>query len=103
MEMQDVRRMNLAAWVKQHGGHTVASKRAGLKQSEAAYLSACINGYSLGERSARNWERKLKLPAFSLDKLTALEEHTPADPGANQGGVDQVLSYRAATLVPTFS
>lgn len=103
MEMQDVRRTNLAAWVKRHGGHTAAAKTAGLKQSEAAYLSACINGYSLGERSARNWERKLKLPEFSLDKLTALDEETPAYVSAPQGGKAQVLSHPPETVAPTVS
>lgn len=101
MDMQEVRRANLAAWVNQHGGHAVATRAAKLKASEAAYLSSCLNGYAIGERSARNWERKLKLHEFSLDKPPALAESTPAYVSAPYGGMAQNLSHLAQTVAPT--
>jgi hypothetical protein len=103
MDIQDVRRTNLAAWVVQHGGHATAARAVGLKQSTAAYLSACINGYAIGERSARNWERRLRLQQGALDKPPALAEQPPPYIDATERGMAQNLSHLAQTVAPTLT
>lgn len=68
MNIQDVRRQNLVEWVRLQGGHAVVCERFGLTVSQASYLSQIANGYSFGERSARNWERRLRLPPEWFDR-----------------------------------
>lgn len=66
-EEQQRRRGNLVAVVHDRGGHARVVEALRLTQSQASYLSQLMNGYSFGEKSARNWEARLKLPKGSLD------------------------------------
>lgn len=68
MDVQETRRAQLGAWVAANGGHAAVVAKYSLTNSEGSYLSQVVNGYSIGEKSARNWEAKLKLPDKFLDQ-----------------------------------
>lgn len=74
VNIQDARRDRLGKWVTAHGGHAEVVVKYGLTPSDASYLSQLVNGYSFGERSARNWEARLKLPDGFLDQETRAEQ-----------------------------
>lgn len=62
----EIRRKNLEALVEQAGGQTKLADKCGLNQTYISQILA--NRRPLGERSARNLEKRLGLPVFSLDK-----------------------------------
>lgn len=72
-EIQELRRARLADWVALNGGHAKVVAKYRLKTSRASYLSQCVNGYAMGEKAARNWEKDFKLPAGYLDAADLLE------------------------------
>lgn len=52
MDIQEKRRQTLRQWIDRQGGHGAVVRRFRLSTSEASYLSALANGYTLGERCA---------------------------------------------------
>lgn len=64
-----MRRQALRVFVRDAGGHASVVRKFNLTQSQASYLSQLTaegSAASFGERSARNWEERLRLPAGSL-------------------------------------
>jgi len=74
MNIQTLRRQLLSWGVTAIGVHAAVVTKFGLTPSEASYLSQVVNGYSFGEKSARNWETKLRLPAKFLDQELRAEQ-----------------------------
>lgn len=74
MDVQETRRLNLADWIAQQGGHGTVCLRYNLTKAQGSYLSQLTNGYSFGERSARNWEKRLRMPAGYLDRARGAPE-----------------------------
>lgn len=77
MDIQDHRRERLRVWISQLGGHSAAVRARRLSSSEASYLSQLVNGYSFGEKAARNWEVKLGLAPGWLDAKHGLQVEAP--------------------------
>jgi hypothetical protein len=92
MEMQDRRRERLRAWVEGQGGQAAVISRRHLTKSHASYLSQILGGYRLGERAAREWERRLGLAQGWLDDHT-LEELPRPIRGAT-------VTLESTTIVP---
>lgn len=68
MNTQERRRAALVAWIAKRGGHARVVGEFRLSTSQASYLSQIVNGYTFGEKAARNWEERLRLPPNWLDQ-----------------------------------
>lgn len=81
MNPQEQRRQALRAFVLANGGHAAVTKKYELKPSHATYLSQLTtpeSTASFGERSAANWEARLKLPPGTLSGVPkGIFEGTP--------------------------
>lgn len=97
--IQERRRVRLAAWVANHGGHAECARKFGLTGSQASYLSQVLNGYSLAEKSARAWEGRLRMPLNHLDQEDGpqVAETPPTYVVAHE------MSHLPFTLPPTLS
>lgn len=106
MDTRDVRRQNFHLLAK---GFRWKKDFAAKLKTSPSQVSQWFSGYrQIEEDSARKIERAMRKPTHwmdtpQVDAHPALDEKPPADPGAHQSGMDQVLSYRAATVAPTFS
>ena len=47
--------------------------RYNLTKPQGSYLSQLTSGYSFGERSARNWEQRLRMPSGYLDRAVGTD------------------------------
>lgn len=61
------RRDRLRAWVEANGGQADVVRKYRLTTAQRSYLSQCLGDYDFREKSARNWERRFKLPPGYLD------------------------------------
>ena len=87
MDISEQRRQALRAVVARLGGYAAVVKKFGLTAAQGSYLSqltAADSSASFGERSAANWEKRLRLAAGSLTQGThagtpvaALDEGEP--------------------------
>jgi len=85
-QLQELRRNNLADWVRTNGGPAALCRARGLSKSYPSYISQTINGGSFAARGARNAEAQLGMPNGWLDEdhshSVTLQSPTPA--GAEQ-------------------
>lgn len=76
--MADERKEVLRGFLASNGGHAAVVAKFNLTQSQASYLSqltAKDSTASFGERSAKNWEGRLKMPNMSLvQPITAIQK-----------------------------
>lgn len=87
MDISELRRQTLRAEVARLGGFASVVKAYGLTQSQGSYLSqltAADSTASFGEKSAKNWEQRLRLPSGILvspgqqgTPVAALDEGEP--------------------------
>jgi hypothetical protein len=69
MDRSELRRKALRAFVMQQGGYAAVVKKFKLTASQSSYLSQLTtedSSASFGERSAKNWELRLRLQPGSL-------------------------------------
>lgn len=69
MDVEELRRERLRTFVKNEGGHAKVVQKFRLTPSQGSYLSQLIApgaAASFRERSAANWEERLRLPAGTL-------------------------------------
>lgn len=70
MDNTEARRNELRKVITENGGHASTVAKYGLTTSQASYLSqiaAAESVASFGEKSARNWELRLRLPRGQLE------------------------------------
>lgn len=93
-QIQNLRRDRLVAYVEGNGGITELMKRYGLERSVASLYSQHKGGYHFGEKAARKWEERLRLPKGYLDQA-------PSQPGVahevnlNPVSIPALLSWEA--------
>lgn len=106
METREVRRLNLKLLVDMFDLKKDFAERI---HKRPAQVSQWLSGYrTIDEESAREIERALRKPLHwmdipQVDAYPALEERTPAQLGAPQGGTAQKLSHPVETVAPTVS
>lgn len=69
MDLEEARREALREYVRSNGGHAKVVGKYGLTPSQASYLSQLVtagSSASFGEKSAANWEQRLKMPVGTL-------------------------------------
>lgn len=69
MSMEDARRRVLRSFVSANGGHAKVVREYALSSGQSSYLSQLVapgSDAAFGERSAANWEARLRMPPGSL-------------------------------------
>lgn len=101
------RRNALRSFIAKHGGFAAVATKFNLSQSQASYLSqltAKDSTASFGERSAKNWEERLRLPEGTLIRPTTpsapLEKNVSPGPDVH-GRVPLISWFQAGALCQT--
>lgn len=99
MDIQEIRRQNLRTLVKEQFNGRIASLAAAVDRAPS-YLSRCLTDNvhhqkGIGERFARDVEKKVFLPAYWLDL-----ERDPAAPAFPDSKLDKTVSIRDLELSP---
>lgn len=90
MDMHETRRLNLFDWIEQHGGQTAVMRRHHLHKSLGSYLSQLKGGHVFGEKAARSWEDRLRMPSGYLDRSRV----------ATPEVAENVVSFEPRTIWP---
>ena len=78
----EARRNALRRFLEEEGGFAKVVEKYSLTQSQGSYLSqltAADSTASFGEKSAKNWEERLKLPPGALVQAVAITSSSVAD------------------------
>lgn len=103
MNIADIRRTNLRALIEQHGGVSRLSEKLGYRSPSFLVQQAGPNpSREVTEKSARNFEQKLGLPAGTLDQDAALTQQAPVaiDSGVISDVIRLVGTLMAREQVP---